>query len=558
MISWIQRNFQQHFRAIFVVLLAGTIISFIVTIGASPGIGRGERSAPTQLFFGYNLGSPDDQHRLFGDARLSIFLHYGVPTAEGPQLQAYAFQRAAELALADQLHLPAPTQAILADFVKTYGAFADAHGEFDPKLYASFRDNQIWSQLDPRYTMADVTRVIADDWRSGQASRLMAGPGYVPAADIKRQLSLEDTQWTVAVASADYASYNPTLNVTPANVAKFFSGHSGNYEMPAKVGVSSVLFPSTDFVSKVTVTEAEVRDYYNANPSRFPKPAEAKKSAVPANPDADFAAVRPQVEAALKLERAQHLAEEAASDFTVALYDQKINGFTPELDAFLAQRHLTLKALAPFSADAPPAELGSSSDLAEQISRLGPDHFFSDPLAIPSGSAVLLWKETIPAHVPLLAEVEAKVTADCKEAMKHQAFDDLCASIRNQIASRLKAGDTLEKAVAAVPASAGLKLEAKTFPPFTRRQPPQNVDQAVLGNLDHLAAGQVSDMIFASNKGYFVYVAAKKLPDVAETSPQYAAMRTTLAPIAARDTLSASLTEIIAKERKKSGADEMP
>src|SRR5579884_178989 len=102
MISWIQRNFQQHFRIIFAVVLVGTIVSFIVTIGATPGIGHADRNAPAQVFFGYNLGSPADQHRLFGDARLSIFLHYGIPTAEGPQLEAYAFQRAALLALADQ------------------------------------------------------------------------------------------------------------------------------------------------------------------------------------------------------------------------------------------------------------------------------------------------------------------------------------------------------------------------------------------------------------------------------------------------------------------------
>ena len=40
MISWIQKYFQHHFRIIFAVLLAVTIISFIFTIGASPGIGR--------------------------------------------------------------------------------------------------------------------------------------------------------------------------------------------------------------------------------------------------------------------------------------------------------------------------------------------------------------------------------------------------------------------------------------------------------------------------------------------------------------------------------------
>jgi len=35
MISWIQRSFQHHFRMVFGVLLAVTIISFIFTIGGA-------------------------------------------------------------------------------------------------------------------------------------------------------------------------------------------------------------------------------------------------------------------------------------------------------------------------------------------------------------------------------------------------------------------------------------------------------------------------------------------------------------------------------------------
>jgi peptidyl-prolyl cis-trans isomerase D len=560
MISWIQRNFQQHFRAIFAVLLAVIIISFIVTIGASPGIGRGDRRAPVQLFFGYNLGSPEDQHRLFGDAGLSVYLRYGMPAPEGPQMESYAFLRAAKLALADQLHIPAPSDEALTEYVKTFGAFADAHGQFDPQRYALFRENQIWSKLDPRFTEADVTRVMSDEWRAEQVEKLIGGPGYVLAGDVKDQLGRADTQWTLAVASTDYSSYAPPLTVNVSDVTKFFEENSFRYEVPAKISASYVAFPAADFVPQVNVTDAEVRAYYDANPARFPKPADAKKPAtpLPSNPDADFAIVRPQVEAALKLERAQRLAEQTASDFTVALYNQKIAGFTPELDTFLAQRHLALKSLAPFAADEPPAELGSSPDLPDEIARLGQEHFFSDSLTIPTGSAVLLWKETLPAHKPLFTEVQAKVTADYKEMVKQKLFRDLCNNIHTQLASRLKAGDSFDKAAAAVASSAGLKLEAKTFPPFSQRQPPQNIDKTVLGNLDRLAAGQVSDMIFAENKGYFVYIAAKKLPDLNETSPQFASARATLAPRFADITMNASLAEIIAEEQKKSAPAETP
>jgi len=58
MISWIQRYFQHHFKTIFAVLLAVTIISFIFTIGASPGIGRGDRRVIDRQFSATTSVSP--------------------------------------------------------------------------------------------------------------------------------------------------------------------------------------------------------------------------------------------------------------------------------------------------------------------------------------------------------------------------------------------------------------------------------------------------------------------------------------------------------------------
>jgi peptidyl-prolyl cis-trans isomerase D len=567
MISWIQRNFQHHFRAIFAVMLAVIIISFIFTIGATPGIGRGEDRTRARPFFGYNLESPDDQHRIFGDAQLSIYLHYGFPVGAGAELEQYAFQRTATIALADQLHIPAPSEDELASYVKTMGAFADANGAFDPSRYNSFRENQLWARLDSRLTTADVSRVFTDNWRAEQASKLLAGPGYVLPGDIKAQLARDDTQWTLAVASADYTKYTPALTPSLAEITKFFDANPARYQIPARVSVDYIAFSATDFVPQVNVTDAEVRSYYDANPARFPKPASIKAPATPAkpNPDSDFAAVRPQVEAALKLERAQRLATQTASDIALALYNEKIDGITPQLDAFLAEHQLALKSLAPFAADAPPAEFGASAEVAAEAFKLGKDHFFSDALATPAGSVILLWKETIPAYTPLLAEVQAKVTADYQEALKHKLFiNELGKTIHDQLAARLKAGDTFDKAVGAVNVitaiapTAGVKLEVKTFPPFTQRQPPKDLEKSIRDNLDRLETGHVSDMIFSENKGWFIYIAAKKGPDLSEANPQYASVRAKLAPMVANDALGASLVEIITKEQKKSAPADIP
>jgi peptidyl-prolyl cis-trans isomerase D len=68
MISWIQRTFQHHFRTIFAILLALTIISFIFTIGASPGIGRGTAASLNATSSGTTSIRPTTSSSIFGDA----------------------------------------------------------------------------------------------------------------------------------------------------------------------------------------------------------------------------------------------------------------------------------------------------------------------------------------------------------------------------------------------------------------------------------------------------------------------------------------------------------
>src|SRR5688500_7119372 len=153
MISWIQKTFQQHFRVIFTVLLGLIIVSFVFTIGAGPGIGNAERTSLERRVFGYNLGSQEDQQRLFGDAALSAQLQAGY-SPEGAELQNYAFQRAASLSIADQLHIPPSTKQEVSEFIKTLRTFTTQDGQFDPARYSSFRDSL---KTNPNLSEANVS-----------------------------------------------------------------------------------------------------------------------------------------------------------------------------------------------------------------------------------------------------------------------------------------------------------------------------------------------------------------------------------------------------------------
>jgi peptidyl-prolyl cis-trans isomerase D len=557
MISWIQRNFQHHFRIVFGVVLVVTIVSFIFTIGAAPGIGRAGPKTYSQLFFGHDLSKQGTSDSLFGDAALSIQLQIGYSGAESSQIQDYGLQRAASLALADQLKLPQPGRDELANYIRGLQAFAGADGQFDANRYASFRDSL---KANPRLSEADISRVLGDDVRIAQLRRIIGGPGYVLTGEVKEQLIRAESSWTIAVATTEYADFNPEIPVAEDALKHYFEENSFRYTVPPSVGVDFVEYRTSDFIGSISLTPAEIRAYYDANPARFPKPPEPKAevdkkaaqtdAAKPSNPDADFAAVSAQVELALKTERASRLAAKAAADLTVAIYEQKLQPHTPAFSDFIAQNKLALKAVPPFQTETVPADLGWNTQIVEQAMNHKSDRPVSDALSSANGSLVLFWRETLPSYQPELAQVRSRVVADFSENERRNSFVATGRTLRAQLEARLKAGDSFDKAAASV--TGAIKLTAKEYPAFVRRQPPKELERSpVLAALERLDQGQVSDLIPTTEKSFFVYIREKKNPDLAETNPQFSIMQAAIAQQSTNVASGLILHEIVAEELKK-------
>ncbi len=546
MISWIQRTFQHHFRLIFAVLLLGMVIPFIFTIGSTPGIGRAEHETQTKEFFGHNLASREDDLRFREDARISASLQNGGALSE-EQVQYYAIRRITSLYFADAMHIPEATPAEITNFIKDLRAFHGPDGQFDVTRYDAFR-----SSLKARgdSTEADIVRVIGQDIRAGKVERLVGGPGYVMPSDLRSVLEKEDTTWTLETATVDYASFEPSLSLSDAEIAKFFSDNTFRYTIAPKVGVDYVAFPAAGYLPSVTATDAEVREYYDAQPSRFPKPGAAKAPSLKADPSADFAAVQKDVRQALLADKAERAAVQAASDFAFSLYQGKVTRGT--LDGFLAAHHLTKASLVPFTAEEGPAELLGSPQVAKAAFELGADHFYSEGVPTPTGAAVLLWRESLPSRTPLLAEVRDKVKADAVDSQRRQHFIEFGKTFQAGIERRLKAGEAFDKAVAE--AAGSLKVSVKSFPAFVFKSKPADVDETVVDALTHLAKGGVSDLKATADRGVLVYAADKKLPALDESNPDYARFKAQLAMNFARLDSTAILTELMQNELKRSEA----
>ena len=187
MISWIQRYFQKHFRLVFLLILIAVAVPMVLVYSASGAADRGGGKLLERPFFGHNLGNAEELRRIYTDATWSVRLKAGYDAFQNDQIQQYAFQRVAGLALADQLGLPQPSNEEVSKSVLTLRLFQNEQGQFDQARYTQFGDS-LKTRTD--FTGADVTRIIRDDLRLEALGKVIGGPGYVLPHDIKQQLIL--------------------------------------------------------------------------------------------------------------------------------------------------------------------------------------------------------------------------------------------------------------------------------------------------------------------------------------------------------------------------------
>ncbi|WP_404423463.1 hypothetical protein [Nibricoccus sp. IMCC34717] len=548
MISWIQQTFQHHFRKIFAALLAVIIIAFVFTIGASPGIGRGERGGMKKEFFGLNLASQADVSRLTGDASISVELQYGFP-AGGEQLQQFAFARQASLHLANELHVPTPLEPEIIEALKKMRMFAGQDGQFDAKKYDDFRRNlQKTARAGefgrPGLTETDVMRVVSDNIRIERVQKLLAGPGFALPADVKRELAVADTSWSLAIAKLDRASYAPNLNPSEADLTKFYEENQFRYTYPKRVAVSYVEFPAVAFASQVKFTEADVRAFFDLNSARFtPPPVDGKPAATP-----DFMQVRETVFKAYVSERAARLAAEAADKLALQLYNANLKPGNPQFDAVLAEYQVAAREVAPFAQNQPPAEFAGNPQIAEEAFRLNADHPVSDALQSERGSLVLFYRDSLAPAPQTFAEARKQVLADYTESERTKRFIAAGGLIRGAAIAKVKAGTAFESAVVDAARDQGVTATVVKPAAFTLRQPPQDVEPSIYQTLLSLEKGAVSEMVSTAESGLLVYAADAKVPDLSETNPSYADTKRRISASVAAANAGDYLQDMIARE----------
>ncbi len=554
MITWIQRVFQKHNKWLFSLLLIVIIVAFVLTITpAGSGLSRGEGKMRQDDFFGVNMASETEVRSLVLDAQVSTWFNTGNQVTQFNYLLDLALNRTALLALANEIGVPAPSESQLEESIRSNPKFSNPDGSFDSKNYDDFRKNL---RKNPRFTEAMVHKAMIEDYRIKQVSEALAGPGYIQSKEAREKLKSEKTVWSVEIATLDYGSFEPEIEIEEEKLEEYYESNKANYEERPKAKVTAIQFTIANFrnsAAEELPDEATLKSYFQKNKARFEeKPnisllGSENETRAEEFTETTFAEARSQVEQDWIDDKAKSLAEVKAFDFTEQLYEENIAQISPQMEELIRVSSAEKATLEPYAKNRrPPNTLVPLTGL-NQVFSLPLGRYFTDALSSPDGASVLLFDGMISARIPELDEVREVAETNYREILRKELFITNGEEIQERIETGLDAGQSFQE-LAEIE-----EMEAAAFKGFTSKSPPSGFNRALLAQNENLEPGQVSPMVFLQNKANFVYLKSKDLPDIPADSSEIETYAKSLAQSVLPANSYALVSEIVTQERAKSG-----
>jgi hypothetical protein len=326
---------------------------------------------------------------------------------------------------ADRLHIVINDSEI-SDSIRKI-PFLQKDGAFSPDLYQTFINDL---QNNKHISSDDLEQVIRQMLLSQAVSQALFSALHSAPADAAAGFEKGYGPVQLSTISFDPKAFAATVNVTPEEIEAEYKAHPDNpaYRTPEKRKVDYVLFPLTADQMKL--------------------PAADKEAAIQALGD-------------------------KAIDFALAFEPEpsaSTNNAPPPLPDFMAEakkRGLTPATTDFFTADAPPTGLPPSPTFNNAAFALTTDNPVSKAIELDNGVAVLHLAGFQPSELRPLAEVQAGIENQLRQAKAQQAAQAAAAQAAQDLKAALAKGTDFKTAAAA------LKLDAQSVPAFV----PEKVTQ---------------------------------------------------------------------------------
>ncbi|MDR3317615.1 MAG: hypothetical protein LBS71_02305 [Puniceicoccales bacterium] len=417
MISFLQKVLQKHHKWLFSILLIIVTISFVFTVGSSPGIGRNTHGK-LKKFFGCDLSSQKDIVQLQKEIELSAQLQQIFIRME--RLESYALlSRLTVLKLANDFSIPLPNETVLKRFVERYPLFAGEDRQFNAHKY-----NELLEQFakDPEQ-LGIFERTIANDFKIAIIEKLLMGQGYCLDTHAKSAILKESTKYSFLTAKFDASLLPEDIQYAEEELNQYFQDHGDKYKIGEQIVLNYVEFPQKSFAEQVPEpSQADLNQVYNLYQKQFRNLEEGSEE------------LKIALKEKYKHYKTDRLAMEAADQFIYELYEKNIAHNSDELEQFIGDKKLQVRSLDAIILGKFTENEHFSQESLALASKLNSDRYYSDPIVGKNGNVcILLCKDTIPSLCPPLDSVREEVVSDFLTWKREEQFANQIKEIQTKL-----------------------------------------------------------------------------------------------------------------------------
>lgn len=519
MITWLQNFFMKHNKFLFGGLLVVIIVTFVLTIGPQSFFGSGGGVQRKSInFYGYDLTSQADLQAIARNAEISAILHPELQI-RGEQVMDYGYMRIAALGIAEQIGVPPATEEGLGGFVETLEIFRNPQtGQFSAQAYQNLLRAM---QANGRFTREAIARVLQEDYRIRQVREALGGPDYSLPFEHEQDFLASRTQYTIAVARFDFATFQPEIDLTEEALRQYYNENPARYEVPETLSVKALFFEADAYLDELEAPEeATLQAYFQTNRDRYtPETGDRTESETDPEspPEVSLEDVREAVLADWKLEEARRLAARKGEQFSIQLWQNSVAQGSETYQKMLEDYKVRTRDLPAFPRENPPSVEGVSREALSSIwvYARNPNRYFSDVSRNAEGAVLLVRQDLQEAFMPEFEAVREEVEADLQATEKRRLFAEKGEELRDTIASRIPAESFTEVA-------AELGLEVESLDPFEGNSVPEPLRIPTLWDQARfLPEGGVSPMVLQDGEGVLACVLEKSQPEMDPDSEEF-------------------------------------
>lgn len=237
------------------------------------------------------------------------------------------------------------------------------------------------------------------------------------AFDIYR---IQNEKTDLAFLKIPCEGYRSRVKASTEDLEKFLAEQGDSFRVPERLQVKYLFLRAEDFEDSVSVSDEEVRDYYESHRESFKKKG---GSAAP------LAEVKGKIIAALRRDKAMDLAYREAKKARNTIYQEE------NFEEYARKHNITIHSGEVTAKANIPPELAAIEGLDQYLSALKPDQI-TPVLSTPSGYAIIKLVSRESSRTPKLAEIRGIVERRYVEEEARK----LCRKEAEDTLRRLKAG----------------------------------------------------------------------------------------------------------------------